>query len=150
MVNFCAAILIWKMEEDTNIFRILWCVISRKVKTQQKCKKKKICAEREKNMYVRETHQAVASSHMRPDQAQTHNLSMCPDQESNPWPFGLWDDAPTNWATLARAIFLFLKRSVSNSIFIRNLCNCMKQKLHQNSYIRFLKKIGNKCNRYKE
>lgn len=27
---------------------------------------------------------------------------MSPDQESNPWPFGLWDKAPNNWATLAR------------------------------------------------
>ena len=24
---------------------------------------------------------------------------MCPDQGSNPQPFGVWDDAPTNWAT---------------------------------------------------
>ena len=23
----------------------------------------------------------------------THNLRMCPDQESNLWPFGLWDEA---------------------------------------------------------
>ena len=26
----------------------------------------------------------------------TCNLGMCPDQESNPGLFGLWDDAPTN------------------------------------------------------
>ena len=24
------------------------------------------------------------------------NLGMCPDQEANPQPFGLWDNAPTN------------------------------------------------------
>ena len=24
---------------------------------------------------------------------QTYNLGMCPDQESNPWPLGLQDDA---------------------------------------------------------
>ena len=33
----------------------------------------------------------------------TWNLGMCPDWELNPWPFGLRDDAPTNWATPARA-----------------------------------------------
>ena len=32
----------------------------------------------------------------------TLNLGMCPDWESNLWPFGLQDKAPTNWATLAR------------------------------------------------
>ena len=26
---------------------------------------------------------------------QTCNLGTCPDQELNPWPFGVWDDAPT-------------------------------------------------------
>ena len=29
----------------------------------------------------------------------TYNLGMCSDQESNPQPVGVWDDAPTNWAT---------------------------------------------------
>ena len=29
---------------------------------------------------------------------QTYNLGMCPDRESNPQPFGVWDDAtPSNW-----------------------------------------------------
>ena len=27
-----------------------------------------------------------------------HNLGMCPDEESNLQPFGIWDDAPTNRA----------------------------------------------------
>ena len=39
--------------------------------------------------------------------------SMCPDQEQNLQPFGLQNDAPTNWATLAKAwqnsLDLFLK-----------------------------------------
>ena len=35
--------------------------------------------------------------------AWTRNLGMCPDWGSNPQPFGLQDNAPTNWATLARA-----------------------------------------------
>ena len=49
---------------------------------------------------------------------QTHNLGMCPDQESNPWPFDLWDEAPTNWATLAMTniIFLFKKRKRKNTL----------------------------------
>ena len=29
----------------------------------------------------------------------THNLGMYLDQEWNLQPFGIWDDAPTNWAT---------------------------------------------------
>ena len=29
----------------------------------------------------------------------TWNLGMCPDQESNPQPFGVQDDTPTNRAT---------------------------------------------------
>ena len=41
-MNFCVAILILKVEEN-NIFSILCFIISRKVKTQLKCKKK-ICA----------------------------------------------------------------------------------------------------------
>ena len=33
-----------------------------------------------------------------PTREKTYNLGMCPDLESNPQPFSLWDDAPTNWA----------------------------------------------------
>ena len=29
---------------------------------------------------------------------QTCKLDMCPDWEPNPWPFGVWDHAPTKWA----------------------------------------------------
>ena len=29
----------------------------------------------------------------------TCNLGMCPEQKSNPQPFGVWDGAPTNWTT---------------------------------------------------
>ena len=36
-----------------------------------------------------------------------HNLSMYPDWESNPQAFGVEDDAPTNWATPARAHYFF-------------------------------------------
>ena len=38
----------------------------------------------------------------------TCNLDMCPDRELNPQPFGVWDDAPTSWATLARALHSIL------------------------------------------
>ena len=45
-MNFCVVILILKKEENYKIFGILCFVISRKVKTQLKYKKKKkICAE---------------------------------------------------------------------------------------------------------
>ena len=37
----------------------------------------------------------------------TRNLGMCPDQESNPQPFGVWDDAPTNLATWPGLILFF-------------------------------------------
>ena len=36
----------------------------------------------------------------------TWNPGMCPDQESNLWPFGSWGNAPSNWATVARALAL--------------------------------------------
>ena len=39
----------------------------------------------------------------------THNLSVCPDQESNLWPFGLQDNAPTNLVTCAKAIPNYFK-----------------------------------------
>ena len=41
-MNFCAAILILRMEEIHNIFIILCFIISRKVETQLKCKKKRL------------------------------------------------------------------------------------------------------------
>ena len=46
-----------------------------------------------------------------PTRGQTCNLGMCPEWESNSWPFGLWEDAPTNWAILARAKFNIFKNS---------------------------------------
>ena len=38
----------------------------------------------------------------------TRSLGMCPDWELSPWPFGLWDNAPTNWDPQARAPLVFL------------------------------------------
>ena len=45
LVNFCVAILILKMEKIQNAFSILCFIISRKGKTQLKCKKKKRCVQ---------------------------------------------------------------------------------------------------------
>ena len=42
-------------------------------------------------------------SYIPPTRDRTHNAGMCPDQEVNQWPSTLWDDAPTNTATLVRA-----------------------------------------------
>ena len=33
----------------------------------------------------------------------THSQGVCPDQESDPQAFGVWDNAPANWDTPARA-----------------------------------------------
>ena len=38
----------------------------------------------------------------------TYNLGVCPDGESNPQHFGVWDSAPTKWATLTKAGVVFL------------------------------------------
>ena len=47
LVKFCVAILILKMEKIQNIFGILCCIISRKVKMQLKCKKRPLqCMEK--------------------------------------------------------------------------------------------------------
>ena len=56
-----------------------------------------------------------------PTRDQTHSLGMCPDWESNLQPFGLQDDAPTNWATLAKpAMFTFKKTVHADAIYQGN------------------------------
>ena len=52
---------------------------------------------------------------------QTLNPGVCPDWESNPWPFGLQDNAPTNWATLARAQQKKKKLSFVNMSFLKKV-----------------------------
>ena len=64
--------------------------------------------ERERNIDVREKHWSVASC-KHPNQDQTRNLGMGPDQESNLWLFRLRVDPATNWAALARAGHKFFK-----------------------------------------
>ena len=48
----------------------------------------------------------------------TCNPGMCPDQELNTQPFGVWDDAPTNQALPARAVpsLLVSEKYISNEI----------------------------------
>ena len=71
----------------------------------------------ERNMDVREKHR-WASSHMHPDRGWNLQLGVWPDQELNTQPFRLWDNAPPNWATAARAFPAFdLKRETCNSSF---------------------------------
>ena len=56
--------------------------------------------ERERQTSMWEKHPSVGSCTCTKS---THNLGMYPDWESNPRPFRLWDDAPTNWTTPGRA-----------------------------------------------
>ena len=44
--------------------------------------------------------------YVRPDQDYTRSLGTSPDWESNPQPFGVQDDAPTNWANQPRCQFI--------------------------------------------
>ena len=63
---------------------------------------------RETNINVREKHQLVAScKHL--DQGANLQHRYVPWLGIEPAPFRLWDDAPPNWDTPARAIFLFFK-----------------------------------------
>ena len=72
--------------------------------------------EKERGWYIneREKHRLVASRRqvrnidqlppiLSPSGDWTLSLCMCSDWKLNLWPSGLWDNAPTNWATLARA-----------------------------------------------
>ena len=47
--------------------------------------------ERERNIDVREKHRLVAS-YTHPNQGSNLQLGMCPNQESNPEPSGIWND----------------------------------------------------------
>ena len=51
--------------------------------------------EKERNIGMTEKHLSVASC-THPNQESNPNLSMCPDQELNPEPFGAWNNTPTN------------------------------------------------------
>ena len=48
---------------------------------------------------MREKHHRLFPIHA-PTQDQTHNLGMFPDRESSAKPSGVWDNTPTNWATV--------------------------------------------------
>ena len=51
----------------------------------------------------------------------TCDLGMCPDWDLNPSFFGLWDKAPTNWATLARAVHPFQKALRGSRLCVRRM-----------------------------
>ena len=42
---------------------------------------------------------------LRPHQNQTHNLGICPDQEWNLQPFGVWDEAATELPSQGMVVF---------------------------------------------
>ena len=79
--------------------------------------------ERERNIDVREKHESVAS-HMCPDQV----LGMCPDRESDVWSLCVVGRCLTNWATLVRASWRFLKLFLSHPLLgvcvflLRSVC----------------------------
>ena len=43
-----------------------------------------------------------------------NNLGLCPDHELNAQPFGVWDNAPNNWATLPVLMNAFLIINVND------------------------------------
>ena len=65
--------------------------------------------ERERNIDVRERHRMVASSTC-PTGDKTHILGMCPNQELNLQPFGLWDNVQPTEPHWPGPHPLFLKR----------------------------------------
>ena len=54
--------------------------------------------DRQTDIDVRERYQSVASR-THPTKDQNHNLGTCSDQGSDPQPFVVPDNTPTNWAT---------------------------------------------------
>ena len=66
--------------------------------------------ERETSVWERHIHQLPPVRSLTRDQ--THNLAVCPDQELNLHPFGVQDDAPTNWAPQPGSCIL--KRNIWN------------------------------------
>ena len=46
----------------------------------------------------------------------TLNLGMCPSLESNPQPFGVWDNAPTNLTTWPWYVLVFLNVKFKNKV----------------------------------
>ena len=65
--------------------------------------------EREKGERERAKHW-LGASYIHPKWGWNPQPSICPKQELNPQPIGVWDHAPTNWDTLARAGMSFLSR----------------------------------------
>ena len=94
--------------------------------------------ERETWMWERNINRLPAISG--PTRDGTQNLGVCPDQESNLQPFGIWDTAPTNWAArpgqhfwlFYKEKFIFENLKQSGSLKSASLvCFTYKGKLHQ-------------------
>ena len=51
-----------------------------------------------------------------PNQGSNPHLNMCPDQESNPQPFGVRNDSPTNWATHPAPMNMFFNSHQLGSV----------------------------------
>ena len=84
--------------------------------------------ERESNINMQDTSDSVASCPP-PTGDLACNPGMCPDWESNPQPFGAPDNAPTKWATPARAFLtercVFQKNHQSVTILWSSSCHCL-------------------------
>ena len=74
--------------------------------------------ERERNIDVGEKHWSVA-------------CQMHPDQESNPGPFGVLDNVPTNWATQPGLLFLklLLVGGKGRKLYLNNNKKTFKNKI---------------------
>ena len=83
---------------------VYWFLETEKEKEGERKRERESEKERERNISVWEKHSLVASH-------------VCPDWGSNLQPFDVQDDAPTNWATPARAwVFCFLITSLKINI----------------------------------
>ena len=59
-----------------------------------------------------------------PNWGWTCNLGRCPDRESNPWTFGVLDDAPTKRATPTWAAVVFLMWLLDLATLLNSLLTC--------------------------
>ena len=93
------------LSSSEDIFSLFWGFFfesERERQTDRQIERKK-----ETHQCERETSTGCFLTHP-PTGNWTATWGMCPDQESNLWPFALQNDEPTNWATLARALNMYL------------------------------------------
>ena len=65
-----------------------------------------------KKIRKKERETLIGCLHKCPDSNQTCNPDMCSDQGLTLQQFGWWDDAPTSWATSAKAQDVIFKDSI--------------------------------------